>query len=68
MIDAAPAPDTVPETDRHAGAENGRDEMPFLMYKEAACKEVMAVLVWIIKHVRISWGAAIMRALRRNHG
>jgi hypothetical protein len=68
MIDAAPAPDTVPETDRHAGAEHGRDKMPLLVYEEAAGKEVMAVLIWIIKHGRISWGAAIARALRRNHG
>jgi len=42
--------------------------MPLLVYEEAAGKEVMAVLIWIIKHGRISWGAAIARALRRNHG
>ena len=54
MIDAAPAPDAVPEADRHTGAENGRDEMALLVYENAAGKEVMAVLIWIIKHCRIS--------------
>lgn len=50
VVDAAPTPNAIPETDRHARAKNGRDDVPLLVYEEAAGKKIMAVLILIIEH------------------